>query len=131
MVDLLYNKKKVFCFYCRRAYKTNVLTFSKKSDQAFISIGYDHWKKAKAQFKSHQRSHTNTETIVKLRATEQPSIISQLVSSSLRDKEQRRKMLLLQISSLRYLARQGLAVRGHKDEEGNLFQLLKVLSDEF
>ena len=41
-------KRKVFCFYCRRAYKTNVLTFSKKSDQAFISIGYDNWKKAKS-----------------------------------------------------------------------------------
>ena len=115
-------KRKVFCFYCRKAYKTKVLTFSKKSDQAFIGIGYDNWKKAKARFKSHQRSHTHTEAIVKLKVTEQPSVISQLVSSSLRDKEQRRKM---QLSSLRYLARQGLAVRGHKDEEGNLFQLLK------
>ena len=29
-----------------------------------------------------------------------------------------------------YLMRQGLAVRGHKEEEGNLYQLLKCRSDD-
>ena len=29
----------------------------------------------------------------------------------------------------RYLARQGLALRGHDDEEGNLMQLLKLRSE--
>ena len=33
-------------------------------------------------------------------------------------------MLLKQLSSLRYLARQGLAIRGHSENEGNLMQLL-------
>ena len=33
--------------------------------------------------------------------------------------------MLTQISSLRLLARQGFAIRGHKEEERNLFQLLK------
>ena len=34
------------------------------------------------------------------------------------------------LTSIRYLMRQGLAVRGHKEEEGNLYQLLKCRSDD-
>ena len=102
-----------------------IMIFSTKSDLAFISTGFDNWKKVKAIFRSHQQSHTHNEVVFKLKVTEQPSIIAQLDSCQLRDQEHRRKMLLFQLNSLRYLARQGLAVRGHKHEEGNLFQLLK------
>lgn len=41
-----------------------------------------------------------------------------------------REMLVKQISTLKYLTRQGLAVRGHDDLEGNLFQLLKLRSQD-
>ena len=34
-----------------------------------------------------------------------------------------------ELSSIRYLARQGLAFRGHKNEEGNSIQLLKCRAD--
>lgn len=40
----------------------------------------------------------------------------------------RRDMLLKQLSSLKYLLQQGLAVRGHDDMEGNLVQLLMLRS---
>ena len=39
-------------------------------------------------------------------------------------------MLLQQLSSLRFLTRQGLAVQGHTNEEGNLYQLLKCRAQE-
>lgn len=39
-------------------------------------------------------------------------------------------MLLLQLQSIRYLMRQGLAARGHEDIEGNLDQLLAVRSHD-
>ena len=41
-------------------------------------------------------------------------------------------MLLKQLSSLLaiYLLHQGLAIRGHDDSEGNLFQLLKLRSED-
>ena len=35
-------------------------------------------------------------------------------------------MLLKQLSSLTFLLRQGLAIRGHKESEGNLIQLLQL-----
>ena len=39
-------------------------------------------------------------------------------------------MLLIQLSSLKYLLRQGLAIRGHEDIEGNLVQLLSLRSHD-
>ena len=38
------------------------------------------------------------------------------------------RMLVKQFASLRYLARQGLAICGHEESEGNLSQLLKLRS---
>ena len=40
----------------------------------------------------------------------------------------RRHALVKQLYCLRYLLRQGLAVRGHKEIEGNLYQLLVMVS---
>ena len=42
----------------------------------------------------------------------------------------RQQMLLKQLSSLKYLLRQGLAIRGHEDIEGNLLQLLRLRSGD-
>ena len=44
--------------------------------------------------------------------------------------ERRRKTLLKQFSSLKFLLRQGLAVRGHIEGEGNLLQLLVLRSED-
>ncbi len=35
-------------------------------------------------------------------------------------------MLLIEIECVKYLLRQGLALRGHVEDEGNLIQLLKL-----
>jgi len=41
-----------------------------------------------------------------------------------KEQKARREALLKQVSSLRYLLRQGLAIRGHEPSEGILFQQL-------
>lgn len=47
------------------------------------------------------------------------------------EKEQARDILLLIISSIRFLARQGLALRGdHSDESANLMQLLHLRAED-
>ena len=38
-------------------------------------------------------------------------------------------MFLVQAGAIRLLVRQGLAVRGHSEEEGNLYQFMRCLSD--
>ena len=42
--------------------------------------------------------------------------------------EVRRSMLLQELNCLRYLMRQRLTIRSHQDLEGNLYQLLKLIS---
>ena len=60
----------------------------------------------------------------------QPTITAQLSSQAKREQKENRDMLLKQLSSLRYLARQGLAIRGHSEKEGNLMQLLLLGSED-
>ena len=43
---------KVFCYYCRTATASRLVSFSKKNDNAFVSVGFDNWKKAQKDLES-------------------------------------------------------------------------------
>ena len=58
-----------------------------------------------------------------------PCIATQLSSQVNSSEARNKKMLLKQLSSLRFLLRQGLAIRGHNEQEGNLYQILKHRCD--
>ena len=60
----------------------------------------------------------------------QPSVAAQLSTQTQKDQEKHRQMLLKQLTSIRYLMRQGLAARGHDEEEGNLHHLLKCRAED-
>ena len=61
----------------------------------------------------------------------QQSSVGAMLSASVRsEQELNRKMLLKQLSSLRYLLRQGLYIKGHSEDEGNLVQLLMLCSED-
>ena len=70
------------------------------------------------------------EAMLKYSAMQQPSVCAQLNSQAQKDQLQHRQMLLKQLTSLRYLVRQGIGVRGHVEEEGNLHQLLKCRAED-
>ena len=95
-----------------------------------MTKGFNNWKKAKERFREHEQSHTHSEACVKVSALRQPSVAAQLSTKILMDQEKRRNLLLKQLDCLQYLTRQGLAVRGHHDEYGNLHQLLKCKADD-
>ena len=67
---------------------------------------------------------------MKLKLLQQKSIANQL--SGLKTVEQKcnREMLYKVLSSLMYLLRQGLPIRGHCEENGNLMQLLQCRSED-
>ena len=59
----------------------------------------------------------------------QPALSERFNTQTCRVQEGRRKALLTQLSCLRYLLRQGLAIRGHNDDQqGNLKQLLVMMA---
>lgn len=118
-------QNKVYCFYCRLA----VVRGSRKSETTFSSNGFNNWKKAKSKFREHENTQVHIEACRSYKALQQPSIATRLSQQKSNEQKKHRELLMKQLSSLQYLMRQGLAVRGH-NEEGNLTQLLKCRSDD-
>ena len=59
----------------------------------------------------------------------QSAPINSLLSTQVsKEQHERRQALIKQLNSLRFLLRQGLAIRGHDETEGNLYQLLLMCS---
>lgn len=121
---------KVFCFYCQKAACDGLLPSGSRTDSTLITTGFDNWKKAKDKFRAHEKSQTHRDALFAHRAHKQPPVTAQLSDQVLRQQKCHRDFLMIELSSLKYLMRQGLAVRGHKEEEGNLYQLLKCRSDD-
>ena len=124
------SQQKAFCFYCRKAAATGILFSTTRADSTLITKGFNNWKKAQEKFRAHEKSQIHREACLKVSLAKQPSVTTQLSLQVARDQQWHREMLIKEISSLRYLLRQGLAIRGHKEEEGNLYQLLKCRSED-
>ncbi len=58
-----------------------------------------------------------------------PTITTQLSSQMAEAQKTRREGLVVQLKAIKYLTRQGLALRGNDEEEGNLSQLLFAWSE--
>ncbi|KAL5497572.1 hypothetical protein EMCRGX_G014068 [Ephydatia muelleri] len=103
-----------------------------KADGAFSIEGFSNWKKALEKFADHERCQAHKEACIKFNAImKQKSVDEQLKLVAQKEQIERRQMFLTLLSSLRYLLRQGLAVRGHGDDsEGNLSQLLKARAED-
>ena len=107
---------KVFCFSCRSALSRGLICVPSKG-HVFVSKGFDNWKKAKERFREHERCQVHREAM-------------QLSHQLLVDQKYRREMLMKMLSSLRFLVCQGLAIRGHREEDSNLVQLLHCRSED-
>ena len=124
--------KKVFCFQCLKCYETGLITYTKRHETAFIVNGFQNWKKAVECFNRHSISECHREAISKgkVRSLTRASIVDQLSSEASKSRCKNRRTFITVLSSLQYLLRQGLAITGHKDEESNLYQLLKLRCED-
>ena len=130
LAHTVYYSKKAFCFYCRLCYEQKELCLSKNIEPAFIRDGFNNWKKALQRFDVHQRSAGHKEAIFKFSRRVAPGI-NVLINTELKKLQQmRRSLFLKQLSSLRMLLRQGLAIRGHDVFDGNLEQLFQLRSED-
>ena len=121
---------KVLCYECRYIYRSEMLTFSKNCNPAFTSTGFNNWKKAIQKFNNHESSHAHREAHMKILMIGRPALPEQFSKQIHCTQEGRRKALVIQLSCLCYLLRQGLAVRGHnEDSQGNLRQLVHMLGN--
>ena len=125
---LTYNvtKDRVFCFQCAKAYQKKLL-LGKKLEQTFISEGFDDWKRAIEKFQKHENTDCHIEAVSKMYNDKTNDIGEVLSNQHQKDKEENRRCLLQIVLCLRYLARQGIALRGNNNDiDGNFHQLLKL-----
>lgn len=97
-----------------------------------VSKGFSNWKNATSLFQKHQDSKYHREAVEKmvtLPATTQ-DIGEQLSHQHAQEKKQNQEMLLKIISCIRFLARQGLPLRGDGDETNSNFLALLLLRGE-
>ena len=120
----------MFCHYCMFCYSKDLITMTKTVEDAFIVNGFNNWKKARERFGRHQLGECHKEVQIKLRNLQAPSVAAPLVSQAQSAQSENRLMLLRQLSSLKFLLRQGMAIRGHKEGEGNLVQLMDLRSED-
>ena len=118
-----------FCYLCMCCEAEKKFLSSTKRDSAFISKGFTYWKEGPKAFKKHQGSDCHREAVDALvvlpRCTKD---VGELQSAEHRaEKARNREMLLLVLQNIRFLARQGLPLRGDGDESGsNFIQLLRL-----
>ena len=130
---MLFHILRIYCILCRRAKHENLLVSTQTS--AFVDEGFCNWCKALQRFSQHEKSEIHKQATEILAARDSGiDIAFQLSAQHSSDIKYHQKMLLKVLSSVRYLARQGLALRGHDETkasfEGNLYQLLFLQSND-
>ena len=93
--------------------------------------GFTNWKKAIERFKSHERSGFHKSAVMMIdSASASVSVARHLNKKHEREMVESRHALSKIFSSLKYLAAQGLAIRGKTEETSNYRQLLQLRSED-
>ncbi len=122
--------KKILCFHCSKASAMGIIDLAHNKDPAFISEGFNNWKKAIEKFKLHQTSHTHVLSVNQIAAVKRPSVIAQIQTQKQKEQAIARNSLLKLFTSVRYLLRQGSGFRGHDESDGSYPQLLKLRTED-
>ena len=92
--------------------------------------GFDNYAKATVKFRAHDKCDSHREAMSKWLSRNCVTIAAQLSTEQARIQNTRRAGLLKQLMGMRFLLRQGIALRGHSEGEGNLPQLLSAWGGE-
>lgn len=115
-----------FCFTCVKAAETNSLSTQTLSQgDAFLRKGYQNWKHAleKARgFQKHEMSQAHKEATIRYvkSSSNQPDVVDMVSSEAEKQRFKNRQMLLKILTNIRFLARQGLPLRGSWNKEYNI-----------
>jgi len=122
--------KGVLCFFCAKAVSLNMLQLSTKSDDAFSTRGFCNWKHAINKFQAHEKSSVHAHAVNQISQLKALPVESQLSSQKQKEQCSCRIALVKLFTSIRFIARQGLAFRGHATQSGNYAELLKLRSED-
>ena len=99
-------------------------------EEAYITKGFNNWKKALEAFVDHQQSKAHRAAITYESSVPQCGDVLEMTVNDLNNKHlAERKYLIKVMENIRFLACQGLAFRGN-DGNDNLTQLFKLLNKD-
>lgn len=124
------SKQAVVCFTCAKAATAKLLDSVNFTEPTFISKGFRNWKKAAGKtgrFQLYQASQCHRVATEALAHVKYGIPVTTKLSKQLSSEQAAgRKCLKILFTTVGFLARQGLALRGHEEEEGNFMQLLRT-----
>ena len=134
-ISVCTSKYKIFCSTCQGAKELGLPRPSKYQKSVLTEEGYGNWNKTLQRFQDHEKSDMHEEATAKMAARSSGvNVLAQLSAHHEADNKFHQKMLSKLRSCIRYLARQGLPLRGHHEDtenfEGNLNQLLLLQARE-
>ena len=97
----------VLCHKCATAHKMGMLSLATKSEEAFMTIGFTNWKKARIRFEAHMKSDSHRHAVSVLAAQKGKTIDVQLNKDEEEKQAERRYCLKKILIRIRLLLRQG------------------------
>ena len=119
----------VVCFECKNALNRGLVTVLHK-ETAFTTTGCLNWKKAKGKFMDHMKSEMHREAVLKNSLVRGIPITAQLSNSITQQQSAAKVALKAMFTSMKYLAKQGLSIRGHAHDDGNFMELLALRAED-
>ena len=121
----------VLCHICASASQSGLLDLAKCAEPAFISKGFSNWKKAREYFNKHVKSKCHNLASVNIIANSKNKTVDSMIDKQLNsDQKDARHVLTKLITSVRFLAERGLALRGSMEETANYNCLLKLRAED-
>lgn len=127
------SEDKVFCFFCRQ-FLTGVI---RQQNEKFVSTGFCKWKKLSEYLQKHEESELHiqcTEKYISYKQTlKSGSVIEKVFLQNDEEIAQNRDYFIKLIDLILYLVRQGLPLRGHREDSdavnrGNFLEICGVFS---
>ena len=80
-------QNKAYCYCCHTAVRR--LLYFTKNKKAFISSGFENWKKAKERFKEHEQYQLHLEACLNLEMLKRTSVATRLSNQLRLDQEEK------------------------------------------
>lgn len=95
---------------------------------SFVKDGFSNWNKARDRFKSHEKTDVHRQALTSV-CNQKTTNVSCMISNQLSKERQDARFCLLKIfETIRFLAVQGLPLRGNIEENSNFIQALRLRS---
>ena len=123
-------KESITCSVCCEAVTKNLSLPSKascnESKKAVVKKGFRTYKNALGAFGNHEVTNLHRNALMQISNCKNINIIEQFSSTKKKEMLENRAALKAIFTSVLYLGRQGLALRGHEEKNSNLHQLFEA-----